>query len=429
MGRELMPWQQGVLDVALEHDGHGHLVYPLVCCTVPRQQGKSALVQAVAAWGCLRAPNRLVLHTAQTRNDARDRWAEGVSALQDSGLAGTLDQVYRGVGLEQARFRNRSVWRVFSPTEDAAHGASVDVAILDEAWALGERILQAVIPATQTRRDPQVWLISTAGTDESTMLRRHVEMGRVGSPDLAYFEWSAPDNWPAAEPATWRACMPALGLTVEESHVAHAQATLPAGSFDRAYLNRWTVQLESVIPPAWWAACRQAESQLPYASPLALAADVALDRGQVAIAAAGLRPDGRLHVELVDAVAGTDAAPRRLLELAYRHSAVVLAVSGDPHAAELVAGLHGLGVEPATYSGARLAAACAHLYDLVRQGKLAHRGQPALDAAVAGAGRRLSGDSWSWSRRSSRADIAPLVAVTLAAWALVQSPTPGYSFG
>jgi hypothetical protein len=45
-----------------------------------------------------------------------------------------------------------------------------------------------------------------------------------------------------------------------------------------------------------------------------------------------------------------------------------------------------------------------------------HTNQPHLNAAVQGATRRVYGDAWAWSRRSSKVDISPLVAVTLARW-------------
>jgi hypothetical protein len=58
---------------------------------------------------------------------------------------------------------------------------------------------------------------------------------------------------------------------------------------------------------------------------------------------------------------------------------------------------------------------CGDFFDAVMDGQLRHLGQAELDAAVAGADRKFYGDSWLWSRRTSNADISPLVAVTLAA--------------
>jgi hypothetical protein len=59
------------------------------------------------------------------------------------------------------------------------------------------------------------------------------------------------------------------------------------------------------------------------------------------------------------------------------------------------------------------------------EGRLEHRGQPELDAAVAAAARRELGDgSWAWSHRASAASIASLVGGTVAGWAFDHAPKP-----
>lgn len=45
-------------------------------------------------------------------------------------------------------------------------------------------------------------------------------------------------------------------------------------------------------------------------------------------------------------------------------------------------------------------------------------GQAALNGGAEGAAQRTLGDAWAWSRRSSRANVSPLVGVSLAHWAV-----------
>jgi hypothetical protein len=53
------------------------------------------------------------------------------------------------------------------------------------------------------------------------------------------------------------------------------------------------------------------------------------------------------------------------------------------------------------------------------EGMIRHLGQRELDAALAGATVRDTGDGGQlWARRDTSVDISPLVAVTLASWAL-----------
>ena len=102
----------------------------------------------------------------------------------------------------------------------SGHGQVTDLGIIDEAFDdADDRREQALMPAMKTRVSPQLWVVSTAGTDTSHYLRRKVEVGRVAakegrSEDVAFFEWSAEPDADPADPATWASCMPALGLTV-----------------------------------------------------------------------------------------------------------------------------------------------------------------------------------------------------------------------
>jgi hypothetical protein len=87
-----------------------------------------------------------------------------------------------------------------------------------------------------------------------------------------------------------------------------------------------------------------------------------------------------------------------------------------------------VGVDAIRTGPAQMARACADLVDLVVDRRLAHRCQPAVDDALAAAHRRPLGDGWAWSRRSSSAEIAPLVALTLAAWGARTTPRPSAPF-
>ena len=66
-------------------------------------------------------------------------------------------------------------------SERGAHGYSLDLAIVDEAWALKDyRVPGAITPTQIARPDPQLWVVSTAGTSDSLWLRELVEAGRAG---------------------------------------------------------------------------------------------------------------------------------------------------------------------------------------------------------------------------------------------------------
>lgn len=420
----LMPWQQHVADVALEVDDGGLLVYGEVVLTVPRQSGKTTLLLALMVHRALAFESaQRIIYTAQTRNDARRKWEdEHVRLLERSPLASIM-QVRKALGFESILWTNGSNHSISSSTEKAGHGETLDLGVVDEAFAHEDaRLEQALKPTMITRPQPQLWVVSTAGSPKSHYLRSKVDAGRLqvelGQPStVAYFEWSAPPDAPPQDPATWRSCMPALGHTIAERAVANHAATMPVTEFRRAYLNQWPDEAATgwtVIAEHAWTSL--ADHRSTPVDPVSFALDVTPDRSRSAVAVAGGRSDGRLHVEVVEHNAGTTWVVGRLQDLVAKWNpcAVVLDAAGP--AGTLLPALQAAGIEAITPSTREVAQATGMFYDAVLQGGLAHLDQPSLKAALAGAQQRPLGDAWAWARKGSAVDISPLVAVTLAGW-------------
>ena len=136
------------------------------------------------------------------------------------------------------------------------------------------------------------------------------------------------------------------------------------------------------------------------------------------IGAAGRRPDGLIHLELVDHRTGTDWAPARAAELVERWKPCAFVVDESGPAASLVPALERRGIEVTRIGAREAAAGCDHLFDLVKHRKARHQGQPEVATALAGAKRRVIGDEkqWAWARRGIQVVISPLVALTQAAY-------------
>ena len=422
LGMPLMEWQQRVADVALEQNEDGSFAYRDITITVPRQNGKSSLLLALQMTRALAEDNQNVRYAAQHGAAARQKLIDDwLPALKKSPLSRYFRPRLTS-GHEQLLFKNGSSIGLVASTEKSGHGSTVDLAIMDEAFAHPDaRVEQSLRPAMLTRPRAQLWIVSTAGTMAlSPYLWGKVEAGRqlveAGvSMSSAYFEWSAEDDADPGDPATWRSCMPALGHTITEDVVAADFAAMSTSEFQRAMLNRWVVStVDPVVPlETWYGLIDQASSAL---DPLALAFDVTPDRSRSAIAAAGQRPDGRSHIEVVDHRPGTGWVVQRMAELVETHrpSGVYCDASGP--AGSLMAEIERLGIEVVATSGKEHAQACGIFYDAATQGTLRHLGTSELTAALDGAKKRTLGDAWAWSRKTSSVDISPLVACTLALW-------------
>ncbi len=438
LGTPFMPWQRDTADVAMEIDpATGLLAYRTVIITVPRQSGKTKQELAVAVHRALGfGGDQRINYTAQSRIKARQKWEDDhVRTLERSPFR-SLFRVRKTLGMEAIIWANGSQHGIESTTEKSGHGDTLDLGFIDEAFAQRDsRIEQAFKPAMMTRPQPQLWVVSTAGTEASEYLRGKVdrgrlrcEMGLTGS--VCYVEYSAPDDADPADPATWRACMPALGHTVTEAAVQADFESMDLPEFRRAYLNQWP----DAAPPGWgvvaeedWAGLVDPGSQI--AGPVVFAAAFSHDRRSAAIGVCGRRADGVTHVELADYRGGTAWAVPRLIELAARHSAAAVVVDAGSHEGSMIPELEDAHVEVTSPSVREIAQAFGQFYEAATDsGSLRHLGQAELDAALRFAVTRDIGDGGrTWGRKaSSAADISPLVAVTLARYGLMAygSPAP-----
>lgn len=428
LGTPLMPWQRYVADVALELDEDGLPAYRQVVVTVGRQCGKTLLVLAYELQRALMwATPQVIAYGAADGLAARKKLLDDhVPILLGSELAKTKRTIYRANGREAIYFKNGSRIEIVGSSESAAHGKTINLAIADEIWSDPDhRREQALFPTMNTVADAQYLLVSTAGTEASVYLRSKVEAGRQAvlegrTSGTAYFEWSAPDDAPYDDPATWRACLPALGHTISERVIADALEVMDEDEFRRAYLNQWTGSVERVIPAlAWEAVCADVSPQ----GRLAFGVDINPERTWSSIAVMDANGVGELGAY----GAGTSWVASRVIDLAKKHRAPVAIDTAGP-AGTLVPELENAGVAVVKLSGKELAHACASLYDAIADAKVMVRNAPplfeALDQAVAVATKRPLGDAWAFSRKSTQHDISPLMALTLAHWALTIAPPP-----
>jgi len=413
--------------VGLEYDPDtGLLAYRRVVVTVPRQTGKTTLVLAWELDRCIHTdewggPQR-VAYSAQTGWDARRKLIDDqVPILEESPLFGFVHRVLRGTGNESVVFKSRSRIDLISGDKGAGHGRTLDLGAVDEAFDdVDDRREGAMSPAMKTRRNAQLLITSTAGTDESLYLQRIVRMGRSAVEDgktdgVAYFEWSVPkeddadyDGQDIYDPEVWKRFIPALNDTALATMLAEAEG-MSESEFRRAYLNQWTtMETDRVIPAeSWEAVCRKDARP---AAPLRMGLDVMPERdaGSIVMCGGGV---GEL-VETFDDVSRMEARAR---ELSRKYRASVVIDGNGPAASiadELENGSPKVRVERLTTP--QYAVACAKFFDAVIDGNIRVRRSNPMDRAAAGARKKPQGDRFVWSRTSSTIDVTPLVALTLA---------------
>lgn len=460
-----MPWQRWFLIHALElhpteTDEYGYPVFRFrkVIMLVGRQNGKSTVMQALTLWRMYVDRASLVIGTAQDLEVAESLWAESVEMAEDIEDLGTqIEKIEKGAGKKRMILKSRESYKVKAASRRGGRGLSGELVLLDElrehqtwdAWA-------AVTKTTNAKSRAQIYGISNAGDVASIVLRylRKVAHAALGDPDginagedptellpaedadeleedddadsaLGIFEWSAPPDASTQDRDAWAQANPALGHRIRESTLASDAKIDPEWIFRTEVMCQWSDgTLEGPFPPESWESCLDPDSILPDDAEIVACLDVSWDRSMAYVAVAGVREDGRPHVELVAQRAGTEWVTGWFTDQRYPHRAkwrIVVQSSGAP-ASSLVEELQAKDLEVVEWKGVDLGRACGIFYDLVRDYKLRHRKQPALDVAAATAATRPLGDAWVWDRRKSPLDCAPLVAATGAVWLIAPKP-------
>ena len=226
-----MPWNVFAWNRVLATQG-GRLAHRHALVSTSRQNSKTTWSESLAGWWLTEHADRVGAQTVLwLSHDLR------LSERSFVRLARILEDrrtyVTYSFGRQRMLLDNGSELAVASNTASAGHGFSVDLAIADEAWRLKpEAIDDGVIPATRARPSPLIVMTSTAGDDDSVLLRTWrdrgldaIESGQASS--LCFLEWSIPPGVDPLNPRWWSWSNPCLGTTLEP-------ATLVAESPDRA---------------------------------------------------------------------------------------------------------------------------------------------------------------------------------------------------
>jgi hypothetical protein len=433
-GLGLDPWQQFVLEHSLGERADGKWAAFEVGVDVSRQNGKGGILEARELAGLFLLGERLVVHSAHQFDTSLEAFRRLLFLIEDTpDLDRRVRRVVRSHGEEGIELMNGQRIRFRTRTKGGGRGFSGDCLILDEAMILPEAAHGALLPTLSARPNPQVWYTGSSVDQEihehGVVFARVRERGhRGGDPSLAYFEWSIdyekPDEVPAEvmrDPNAWAQANPAMGIRITAEHIEREQKSMDPRTFavERLGVGDWprTDGIgEQKIDPAAWAALADARSTA--LDPVCFAYDVTPDRSAAAIAAAGLRRDGKAHLEIVDHKRGTGWVADRLEGLVDAHLCVAPVCDAAGPAAALLAAFIDKKLEIVTVNSREHAQACGMIFDAVEQEALRHLGTPELSVAIANAVPRPLGDAWAWSRKSSNVDISPLVAVTLALWGL-----------
>lgn len=420
-GLVLDEWQSFALDCMLGEREDGKWAAFETALIVPRQNGKGSILEARELAGLFLFGEQLILHSAHEFKTAQEAFRR-VLALVDNtdDLRKRVSRVRTSHGEEGIELSTGARLRFVARSTGSGRGFTADCVILDEAYRLPQETVGALLPTLSARANPALVYASSAGHSDSGVLRSIRDRGVKGDdPHLCYLEWSADPSLSSDDRTGWAQANPALGIRIAEEHVDREFAAMPEVEFARERLGIWDegAGSDSAMNIELWHRCFDGTSRA--LDPVAFGVDVSPD-GNGSICVAGSRPDGLSHVEVIDCRPGTQWLVPRLSELVSRWTPSCVVLDAGSPAGALLPELERYGIQVEKVAGREMAQAAVAFSAAVNQEQVRHIDQPALNAAVASAKRRMLGDLWAFGRRGSFVDISPLVACALALWGHAQ---------
>ena len=262
LGVDLMPWQVRALhgQTAISDDGARPRV-SLV--SVARQNGKTVAIASLIGWwlatqGKERGQPQTVISVAH-KLDLATALFNYLAPVLEAKFGAEVSWSY---GRQKLTMPDGSIWHVRAATPGAGHGYSVDLLIIDEAWAVSEEAIdQGLLPTQRARKNPLCSMWSTAGDQSSTAMLRWREQGLraidAKVPGTLYFaEWSPnPATMDLMTPAAWAYANPALGHTLEMEVIQGESEAPNRNAFLRSSVNTWVATAAGWLEPGQFEAC------------------------------------------------------------------------------------------------------------------------------------------------------------------------------
>jgi hypothetical protein len=439
VGLFLDPWQKLVVRVALAEDRRGLYAAREVGCLVSRQNGKGAILEAIALHGLFVVGDPLTLWTAhqfKTSSEAFLRvkgWIEG-----SKDLSRHVRSVSTAHGEEGFVLHSGARLRFLARSKSSGRGFSPQRIIFDEAQELAKVAIEAMLPSMRAQRNRQAIYTGTVPGPEINHpehWRRLRDRGRIGAGDrLAWLEWApkgseTPDSAAGIDldsRRVWASANPGIGFRdgLNLESLSADREGLDDDSFARECLSIWpeqpSVDMDAAFGAGRWQSCAVETLEPPV--PAAIGVAVSMDRAWSSIGAAG---GAKPHLGSVIRAPGTGWVALEAQRIQTEHGCDVILDDRGP-AATLKDELDDLGVRYMATTTAEYLDACAQLFDLVQNKGVEHAGYDDLDAAVGSAVKRPVGERWAWSRKTG--DVSMLEAVTLALWGASREAEPSAIF-
>lgn len=403
------------------------------CESFPRGNGKSTFSAGLAVWAgfddaATGAPSVPIVATTvgQAKRSVYNTVLSMVKADQE--LAKRA-QVFTAWGSERI-FIPSNEGEIFpiANAVDTLQGLDPSVALMDEIGFQPLEAWDSLLLAAGKRPRSLVLGLGTPGLDRDNALfhlRQLVDEGRA-LPGFRFKEFAADPGCDITDETQWYKANPALAagfLTVDSLRTS--LALVPEAHFRIFRLGQWADGVASWLGEDGRSVWRLGLEPMPLVAGAAswIGVDVGLKRDSTAVVIVQYRPEdptklhakARIWLPKEDEPVDVTDVMAHLRDLARTYK--VGAISYDPRFFDVPAKMlydEGLPMVEIPQSLERMTPAVGSLYELVRQGRITHDGDPGFDAQILAAVARLNERGFTLSKGKSRGRIDAAVALALA---------------
>jgi phage terminase large subunit-like protein len=443
-----LPWQQTILNDWLALDDNGKLLNSLCVVPVPRQNGKTGIIEPRETWGLVHR-GEWILHTAheyqtaligfnrlrakfgERKNDPHARFPE-LNALVKRYTTSSNQMVLDLKNGAHIEFRTRG------NNDDVGRGGTFDLVVVDEAQSYTDEQDAALSPLNSAAPTGSPQFIMAGTVPKPTSLYKGEKFASIRASlhhdpytGACIHEWAAGEIGDVADIERWYEYNPSLGYQLLESALLTDSRKMNKDTFAREHLGWWPelANTSTAIHVDDWTACKVDNPEK--AGVVVYAVKFSPD-GSTGVLAACYKPsNAKPFIYVVDSRSLSEGIGWFVDMLAPKaESAAQIVIDGQSNAQTLNERLLSAGVPSKVIIRPRtgdVIAACSSLANAVKERQVTHYGQPALDNSATRTRKRRIGTTGGWGFQSTEeADATLIEACALAFWcAMTTKRKPG----
>lgn len=303
-GTILDPWQADILDDWMALTPSKRWVATTCGGSVPRQNGKTGLIQGRAESGML-LYNEQVIYTAHLQKTATETFEEMASFFDSSKLRKHIQDIKTALGREQIILKTGARVKFLARTRNGGRGQHGDLLIFDEAQEVDDSMQASFIPAISASLNPQIIYVGTPPDPDitATVFRGIRDKAIAGETQkTAWFEYSVDKIGDVHDKERWARTNPALGRRILLSTIEGECEQMAEDIFARERLGWWSPvvkhELDLVLDVNAWAKCKSSAPKPE--GKTAYGVKFSADGSMVSLCGAVLPQEGKARISLID---------------------------------------------------------------------------------------------------------------------------------